>query len=100
MGDTTVVLAVLAGIIGIILFLLKGNAPSDVEQPKKKGKIMAKDTSGPKGAKKKKSRIAEAMRKEQAADYAADRMDKDSAEEEEVDSEEEARQQEKIEREK
>jgi len=95
-----VVLAVLAGIIGIILFLLKGNAPSEVEETKKKGKIMTKDTSGPKGAKKKKSRIAEAMRKEQAADYAADQMDKDSAEEEEVDSEEEARQQEKIEREK
>jgi len=95
-----VVLAVLAGIIGIILFLLKGNAPSEVEETKKKGKIMTKDTSGPKGAKKKKSRIAEAMRKEQAADYAADQMDKDSEEEVEVDSEEEARQQEKIEREK
>jgi len=95
-----VVLAVLAGIIGIILFLLKGNAPSEIEETKKKGKIMTKDTSGPKGAKKKKSRIAEAMRKEQAADYAADQMDKDSEEEVEVDSEEEARQQEKIEREK
>lgn len=99
--DTTVVLAVLAGMIGIILFLLKGNGPSsDVEETKKKGKIMTKDTSGPKGAKKKKSRIAEAMRKEQEADFAAAQMDKDSEDEGEVDSEEEARQQEKIEREK
>jgi len=100
--DTTVILAFIAGLIGIILFLLKGNnGPSESQDTKKKGKAQMKDSSGPKGAKKKKSRIAEAMRKEQEEENERLRQERgENSDEDEIDSEEEARRQEKIDREK
>ena len=98
--DTTVILAIIAGLIGVVLFLLKGSTPSDQSEPKKKGKAQIRDQSGPKGAKKKKSRIADALRKEQEAEEEQKRLERGSEDDSEVDSEEEAKRQEKIEREK